>query len=103
MGPESETAKHVNHTQIATNPLAHPPYTDRATNPHAPANTPKTCYNNAAVYVQQDLRWYMLSLSQCRAELSIFERFFANPGSEQTRPLEGLSTHPARRVGHGTR
>ena len=43
----------------------------------------------------------MLSLSPCRAGLSIFERFSATPTSEQTRLRECLSTHPDSQDRHG--
>ena len=54
-----------------------------------------------AVYVQQDVGGYMLSLSQVSVVLG-FPLFTVvrHPGERSIRPREDLSTPPARRVGH---
>ena len=52
-------------------------------------------------HVKQDMRWYMPSLSVCRAGISVFLTILRHPG-ERSDPSPGghLFKAPARRVGH---
>ena len=86
------------HSHERTSP---PTYTHRPN--HPPTHRPTHPRRATAIqqHVKQDMRWYMPSLSVCRAGISVFLTILRHPG-ERSDPSPGghLFKAPARRVGH---
>ena len=87
MGPEKQSAKHVEHPLPRTHSIIHPP-THRPNYPptHQPAHPRRVTAIQKSTAADALIQ---TEFSCCDTGISMFLRFSANPGIEQTHPREG--------------